>query len=159
MQAFGLIAALPLGAVGIGLLPGCAPAPPPQPLGVGELAWPFRPAKMAFHPLSRADSIDADTALLLRIDFEDADGDPVKAIGRLDVSIEAPTATPSSRRWSFDLTDSDENRRLFDPVTLAYRLHLKSPWDEPPRPGDPVRLIGRLDCGDRHLDATADVVW
>ena len=32
MQAFGLIAAMPLGAVGVGLLPGCAPAPPPQPL-------------------------------------------------------------------------------------------------------------------------------
>lgn len=126
---------------------------------MGELAWPFRPVEMAFHPLSRADSVDAATTLLLRIDFMDPDGDPVKAIGVLEVVVEAPTATPMSRRWSFDLADPSENRALFDPVTLAYRLHLPEPWDTPPMPGDRVRLRGRLECGDRALETSADVVW
>ena len=114
---------------------------------------------MAFHPLSRADSRDAETSLLLRIDFMDADGDPVKAIGTLKVAVEAATAVPTSRSWSFDLTDPIENRTLFDPVTLAYRIRLESPWEEPPRPGDAIRLRGRLDCGDGHFAAVADVVW
>lgn len=146
--------------VGAAFGSGCTTPPPtPEPLGMGEVAWPFRPVEMTFHPLSRADSADAATTLLLRIDFRDPDGDPVKAVGVLEIVVEAPTATPTSRRWSFDLTDPAENRTLFDPVTLAYRLRLRSPWDTPPRPGDPVRLRGRLDCGDRRLDAAADVVW
>lgn len=151
---------LAMAALAAGLGWGCTtPPPPPEPLGVGELAWPFRPVAMSFHPLSRADSIDADTTLLLRIDFLDADGDPVKAIGSLEVEVETPTAVPTSRRWSFDLTDRAENRAHFDPVTLAYRLRLVSPWEVPPKPGDRVRLRGRLEFGDRHLDADVEVVW
>lgn len=153
-------AAFGLGGLLFGMsLQGCGTPPPPEPLGVGALAWPFRPVQMAFHPLSRADSRDAETSLLLRIDFMDADGDPVKAIGTLEVAIEAATAVPASNSWSFDLTDPIENRSLFDPVTLAYRIRLESPWEQPPRPGDPIRLRGRLDCGDGHFDAVADVVW
>jgi len=140
-------------------LVGCLEKTPPLPLGVDEMAWPFRPVAMSFHPLSRADSLDAATTILLRIDFRDADGDPVKAIGRLEIAVEATTATPPTRRWTFDLTDPEENRALFDPVTLAYRVRLKSPWEAPPAPGDAVRLIGRLSCGERRLDASADVVW
>jgi len=149
----------PIAATTIVVLASCTASPEPAPLGMGSLDWPFRPVAMSFHPLSRADSVDAATSLLLRIDFEDLDGDPVKAIGTLDIVVEAPTAVPDSRRWSFDLTNPDENRTLFDPVTLAYRVRLSSPWDTPPRPGDRVRLRGRLDCGDRHLDADVEVVW
>lgn len=150
------------GALLLALLPslaGCPPKVAPTPLGIGAADWPFRPATMSFHALTRADSPEAAKAIVVRVEFLDGAGDPVKAIGVLEVEVDCEAATPSERTWTFDLTDRAANERLFDPVTFAYRVRLEEPWTTPPAPGSPVRLRGVLAVGEERITCEALLRW
>lgn len=154
--------ATPLLALLVALLPtlaGCPPKVAPTPLGIGAAEWPFRPASMSFHALTRADSPEAAKAIVVRVEFLDGAGDPVKAIGVLEVEVDCEAATPSERTWTFDLTDRAANERLFDPVTFAYRVRLEEPWTTPPAPGSPVRLRGVLAVGEERITCEALLRW
>lgn len=129
------------------------------PLDGSPQAWPFRPASIAFHALTRSESDDAAESLLVRVEFRDLEGDLVKAVGTLVVSVACSGAEPSASEHAFDLADAAVNRELFDPVTLTYRIRIARPWSVPPRPGSEISLAARLEQHAGDLEATTRILW
>jgi hypothetical protein len=141
-------------------LAGCPPKQTPAPLGAGAIDWPFRPASVSIHPLTRADSDGADRSLLVMVEFRDQDGDPVKGIGRLAIEVRCGAAAPTDIAFEFDLFDQDTNRRLFDPVTQTYRLRLDRPWTSPPTPGSNVSIGAVLEVSPQErISGEVRVPW
>jgi hypothetical protein len=141
-------------------LAGCPPQQDPSPLGAGSIDWPFRPASVSIHPLTRADSSGADRSLLVMVEFRDQDGDPVKAIGRLAIAVRCSAAEPTDAAFEFDLFDPATNRRLFDPVTQTYRLRLDRPWTSPPTPGSNVSIGAVLEVSPQdRISGEVRVPW
>lgn len=141
-------------------LAGCPPKEAPQALGAGSIDWPFRPARVAIHPLTRADSAGADRSLLVMVEFRDQDGDPVKAIGMLEVEVRCAAAAPTDASFRFDLAEAALNRRLYDPVTQTYRIRLESPWSRPPSPGSTVSIEAMLEVSPQErISGEVRVPW
>jgi hypothetical protein len=137
-------------AVGLGwtVAGGCTPANPTLrtiadseqiPLGSADQAgaWPFWPTSVRFLALSRSISSAAagGKSLELFIECLDVDGHSTKALGYLVVELNCPSAVPTSRRMSIDLTDAVGNRSRWDEVTDSYRIDIPAPFDTPPEPG------------------------
>jgi hypothetical protein len=141
------------------LLPASCNQRRPGPLDGSPQAWPFRPASIAFHALTRSESADASESLLVRVEFRDREGDLVKAVGTLVVSVACRGAEPSESEHPFDLADASVNRELFDPVTLTYRIRIARPWSVPPRSGSEISLTARLEQHAGDLAATTRILW
>ncbi len=149
-----------IAAVAVGSLAGCPEKVAPRSIGVGKVDWPFRPATLSFHPLTRVDSADVNTMLRVLVEFRDEGGDPVKAIGLLEIEASSPGVETRNAPWTFDLSDPELNERLFDPVTQTYRLRIENPWIGPaPTAGSEVTLSGSLACGEERLFGTVTVRW
>lgn len=128
---------------------------------------------MTLHPLTRIDRDPHGAPMIIAyVDIRDAWGDPVKALGALQVQLYRPATGPvagldeQELTWDLDLSELDLNARLYDHVTRMYRLPLlEAPdWVLPeagrarvrlravlntagPR-GEPRRLDGDLLIGD-----------
>jgi hypothetical protein len=111
---------------------------------------------MRLHPLSRVDrDPDGLPMLIVYVDVRDGWDDPTKAIGHLHVQLYRPASGSDMGQdeqeltWDLDLSDLEENRKLYDPVTHMYRLPLlEAPaWVMPEAGRDPprVRLRAVLD--------------
>ncbi len=137
---------------------GC-PAKQTPPLEGTPEAWPFRPASLAFHALTRSESDDAADALLLRIEFRDAEGDPVKAVGTLAISIACDAAEPTASEHRFDLADAATNRSLFDPVTQTYRIRIQAPWSSPPPADRQIDLEATLSQHAGEISGRTRIAW
>jgi hypothetical protein len=122
-------------------------------------AWPFRPASLVFHALSRPESAGDAAALLLRLECRDREGDPVKAVGVLSISIRCADAVPPETQHHFDLSDPAVNRALYDPVTLAYRVRIREPWTTPPPLGAPIEVAATLEQDAGSLAANLRLRW
>lgn len=100
--------------------------------------WPFRPASLRIHPLSRAVTREGSaTAIEARIEFFDRFGHTTKGLGLMRLELHAADAPPGSGRrlgaWEIDLSDLDSNLRHYDDVTRTYyfRLGLEGLGDLP----------------------------
>lgn len=99
------------------------------------IAWPFRPAEMRVHPLTRvATGDDGDGQHLeVRIEFRDADGHTTRGLGELVVSLHgSPGEASPIDSWRVDLTDLAVNAQRFDDVSRTYLLRLRVGPDELP---------------------------
>ncbi len=99
-------------------------------------AWPFWPAAMRVHPLSRI--VDAGEGHLLeaRIEFTDADEYTTRCFGFLRLELFDGDAIPGRgiTGWNVDLRDLDSNQNHFDDVSRMYfmRLGIDGPVPENP---------------------------
>ena len=122
-------------------------------------AWPFRPASLVFHALSRPEREREASSLLLRLECRDREGDPVKAVGTLSIWIRCAEAVPAEREHLFDLSDPAVNRALYDPVTLAYRVRIREPWTTPPPLGAAIEIVAVLEQHAGSLAANLRMRW
>jgi len=128
-----------------------------QPDRIQPGEWPFRPASMRVHPLTRlVEETDGSLFVELRIEFSDAWGHATKAVGRLILDLYATPATGSSfevlARWQPDLADLELNERHFDDLTTTYLFKLGVDR-ETLRP--PVEVVAFFtDMHDRELEAS-----
>lgn len=102
-------------------------------------AYPFAPASMRIHPLTRVtsnpdnpDQIQID----LRIELNDRFGDTTKGIGTIRIKLfprlsenEKGTSEIRLALWTPEFMDVDKNSQLFDRVTRTYHFLLDVPTD------------------------------
>jgi len=85
------------------------------------IEWPYAPASIRVHPLSR---IMPEGRVEVRVECLDAEGDSVKSIGMLRVHLgEGPQAT----HVEADLNDRGVHALDWDPVLRDYRLFVRVP--------------------------------
>jgi hypothetical protein len=117
--------------------------------------WPFVPASIRVHPLSR---ITVDAAgrrrVELRIECRDVEGDSVRTIGLVSIRVGEAEAIEEA----LDLSSLRVNQESWDRVTRTYRQTLDVPEGFVCKPGGkmPVKLDLRL-SEDRVLSATGDI--
>jgi len=85
------------------------------------LAWPYAPASIRVHPLSR---LLPEGRVEVRVQCLDADGDAVKAIGMLRLQVGEGAAAV---RVQADLNDRAVHELDWDPVLRDYRLLVRVP--------------------------------
>lgn len=97
----------------------------------GDPVWLPTPQSIAVYPSTRFAMVEGNLALEARIELRDEMGDPVKAPGRFDITLEGPQRagmTPMDRtlyRWQVDVRTLADQRRHYDPVTQTYLFTLK----------------------------------
>lgn len=101
---------------------------------------PFSPMSIRIHPLTHIDSdAEGEPLIILHVELRDRWGDPVKGAGSLLVELYRPASGPAAGLeqqelvWEVDLSDLEQNARLYDPPTRTYRLQLTSlpHWVQP----------------------------
>ena len=105
------------------------------------ITWPYAPASIRVHPISRI-KIDPETGqahVKAHIEFLDIDGFSTRGIGRLEFVLsgqgDGSTVSISKTTWECDLNNPDTNSEYFDEVTRAYLATLELspgvdvPWD------------------------------
>jgi len=104
--------------------------------------WPFWPADVRIHPLSRVttDQETGDRIIEIRLEFFDPEGHTMKAVGqvRFDLHRQGESAnTAPLQTWEqrTDLRDMELNRLYFDDVTQTYLFRL--PIEEAVLPARP----------------------
>jgi hypothetical protein len=113
---------------------GCAlrPHSPMTGQAAKGVPYPFAPASLSVHPLTR---VDRDAAgklwIICHLELRDAWGDPCKATGALQVQLYRPVGARSGGlgvqelAWDVNLSDLERNASLYDPATRTYRLPLE----------------------------------
>lgn len=101
---------------------------PHRPAGAGSgqaslmpIEWPYAPASIRVHPLSR---VLADGRVELRVECIDPEGDSVKSIGMLRVHL---GDGPGAVHVEADLNDRGVHDLDWDPVLRDYRLVVRAP--------------------------------
>jgi hypothetical protein len=87
--------------------------------------WPFRPASMRIHPLTRLvrDPQTNVVQIEARLELRDRDGHVARGLGAVEFTLTLDAGAPE-RSWTFDLLDLQRNRQLYDDVTRTYRFLL-----------------------------------
>lgn len=134
-------------------------------------AWPYAPASMRVHPLTRRvdstsgaslPSASADAAsrtdLEVRIECLDSDGHETRAIGSLVIELVGGGA-----RWTvgpIDLSDAEINRRIFEGTTRTYRVGVAMPQEASLETGTVLSIEARLRLPEgRVLEASFELPW
>lgn len=119
-------------------IPGCRSAP--HEVGPGD-PWPFQPASMRIHPLTRfVEPDEFGPVIELHLEFTDADGHDSRAVGEIVIALSTRGGVDSDPlEWTVDLDDLTTNARLFRAVTRTYEIPLSVRWASPP-PGTTVTL-------------------
>lgn len=99
-----------------------------------EGVWPWVPTEIEIHRLTRFIDRDGVELLSLRVEFLDADGDPVKFAGTVLFKIEPESTLRQDWRFSYDLSNLKVNAVHWDHVTSTYRFEFEVGWDDPPLP-------------------------
>ncbi|MDY7110271.1 MAG: hypothetical protein SYC29_16705 [Planctomycetota bacterium] len=120
--------------------------------------WPYWPAGMRIHPLSRLvrDGESGQTVIEARIEFVDRDGHTSRACGQLRIDLhDATAAFPAGPvvTWEMDLRDLATNRRRYDDVTRTYLFPLDTEVD--PFPQQPELRAYFLSADGRKLSEDA----
>lgn len=125
-------------------------------------AWPFAPARLHIHPLTRIvpDPAGGPASIEAHIELVDRAGDEVKGVGRLLLELyreSGPVRGVGEQaqllRWTVDLSDPERNASAYDRVTRTYRVLLTQ---VPASALDPERLLLRallITPDDRQLAA------
>lgn len=94
-------------------------------------AWPFVPVSIRIHPISQAQIDAKGPRILCHVECRDVMGETTKAVGTLRVEVLEPSRTVEpgmeqvSAAWVTDLSDLDNNAKLYDAATRTYRLSLR----------------------------------
>ncbi|MCH2133877.1 MAG: hypothetical protein MK116_09025 [Phycisphaerales bacterium] len=141
----------------ISILTGCPPrqATPTQlPSNAGG-EWPFRPASIIVHPLTRYwIAKGQEREVEARVEFMDKDGFPTRGIGRLELTLESNDGRVVES-WVLALSNLDTNRAHFDNVTRTYLVRLSLPKQDMP---EQAELLATLVLPDgQRLSATGEV--
>jgi hypothetical protein len=94
-------------------------------------SWPFAPASIRIHPISQAHSDAKGPRIVCHVECRDPLGETTKAVGSLRIEVLEPTRTVEpgmeqiAAAWVTDLSDLDNNSKLYDPSTRTYRLSLR----------------------------------
>jgi hypothetical protein len=147
-------------------LAGCDTTQHPGTSGVGNAGsdrvapWPYWPARMRIHPLSRL-VLEPDTdrvVVEVRLEFLDDDGHTTKGSGELRIDLHDAsnqTWAGSLADWKLDLADAETNRRHFDDVTQTYLFRLETESERlPPRP---VMRVAFLSANGAELDSSLEI--
>lgn len=125
------------------LLSGCSGGGQPSgtTISASTLDWPYAPASIQVHPISRI-KIDRGTGQAVvhaRVEFLDSDGFSTRGIGELDLILSGQSddgvMLMSQTEWTCDLNDRDNNRQYYDEVTRTYQAILEMepdmnvPWE------------------------------
>ena len=125
--------------------------------------WPFRPASMHIHPLTRFVREPGATGGFLleaRIEFLDDWEDPTKSLGDLTLELSDRSGGRPLLYGNLDLNDLARNAQQYDTITFTYVMRLRPEWENPPRPGDPIRLKAFLLSPDgEKYQAQYDIPW
>ena len=102
-----------------------------------SLRWPYRPADMRIHPLTRlvTDEDGRYTQIETRIELFDIEGHTTKGCGRLRIdlhAVEGGIVSAALMTWNLDLRDPTFNRERYDVVTRTYLFGLE------PDPGETI---------------------
>lgn len=118
--------------MGVICLMGCQNGQNPFVPGGGTVTystgWPFWPAKMRIHPLTRIvdDEERGGEIIEARVEFTDAHDHMTKAYGYLRVELfNATSLSPAIAGWNIDLRDIAFNATRFDDVSRTYLLRLR----------------------------------
>jgi len=87
-------------------------------------SWAYIPRSVEVHPLSRFGRDD----IIIHVVFEDGDGFECRAIGTLEVTLSQSTIENTTK--TIDLTNSQENRELFDKLTRTYLFRFNEVPDD-----------------------------
>ena len=118
--------------VGIGTSCGRRPMTPSRAPAAVSGDWPFTPAQILVHPLSRYwETSSHGKEVEARIQLLDADGFPTRGIGRLELTLSSPNGR-SIETWVLQLNNMDTNRAHFDNVTRTYLVRLSLPNQDVP---------------------------
>jgi len=111
---------------------GCQPTRPGGGNGLathadGSLRWPFWPADMRIHPLTRitTDEAGGETIIEARLELVDAHGHTTKGIGFVTCELLPRGSETVVAFWELDLTDLAINRERYDDVTRTYLIPLE----------------------------------
>lgn len=94
-------------------------------------SWPFWPAKMRIHPLTRVVPAAGAGRVVIeaRLEFVDADNVTTRASGQLTLRLYADAQQPDGAEaigtWNQDLRDVAVNRRQYDDVTRTYLFRME----------------------------------
>lgn len=94
-------------------------------------SWPFVPTSIRIHPISQAQIDAKGPRILCHVECRDQTGETTKAVGVLRVEALEPSRTVEpgmeqvAAAWVTDLSDLDNNAKLYDPATRTYRLSLR----------------------------------
>lgn len=115
---------------------------------------PWRPRPAAVHVLQSTRFVYENDKNLLeaRVELRDDMGDPVKAPGVFQIEVFPRLVTSGQRliHWDVPVLDRQDQRRHFDPITLAYRFQLDVEDDRLFR--RPIRVRVRFGGLDRPED-------
>ena len=113
------------------------PAPPDRDEGEAFIAWPYWPARMRVHPLSRLvrdPALDREV-VETRLEFLDRDLVTTRCFGEVYLELDVPSdevpPSPAST-WLIDLRDPEANANHFDIVTRTYLFKLDFGNEKPP---------------------------
>lgn len=90
----------------------------------------FAPVAIRVHPLTHLASGLAEPAIICHIEMTDRWGDPVKALGILQLQLYRPQGGLNASTaeqillWDAPLQDERYNASVYDPATRTYRLQL-----------------------------------
>lgn len=103
---------------------GCAAGDAPGTLWETERvrAWPFAPAEVRVHPLSRVQQ-SPERLLILHVELLDPWHDTTKCVGMLRIIAGPPGG--EAMQWDVDLRDAELNASLYDASTRTYRVQLR----------------------------------
>lgn len=93
-----------------------------------DVDWPFWPASMRIHPLTRVLANDEQIIIEARIEFSDAHGSTTRCKGQLRLLlIETAGASEGQvlEEWNNDLREIDNNVLHFDDITRTYLFRLR----------------------------------
>lgn len=89
---------------------------------------PFAPHAVRVYPLTRLGRDEqGEPAIICHVELRDRWGDPVKALGALQVQLYGPSGEGTAEqilRWDVALSDERLNAQTYDPATRTYRLVL-----------------------------------
>ena len=99
--------------------------------------WPYWPAEMRIHPLTRLviDTDTGETVIEVRIELLDIDGYTTRGCGQLRIDLhDALSGAPGQamRTWELDLRDPAVNRNRYDDVTRTYMFPLDTEMQQLP---------------------------
>ncbi len=119
--------------IGSSCLGACAPGSSGErfQLDAASAQWPYAPASIRVHPISRIkyDRATGQAIVQARIEFLDPDGFSTRGVGKLTISLTGPSdegvMLMSKTEWECDLNDLELNRQYYDEVTRTYQVTLK----------------------------------
>ena len=118
---------------------------------VPEGTWPWLPVEVDFHRLSRFEDHDGREILSLRVEFSDAEGDPVKFAGTVIFRLVPDNTLNESWTFSYDLSNLKTNAEHWGHVASMYEFGLEVGWDDPPLMNTPIRVKVSADSSSTGL--------